>query len=46
MVKRDDGRIIFVGRVDARAHREYMWCLTECRRRGYQDIVLDFSQML
>ena len=43
-VTRDGGRIIFKGRVNARAHREYMWCLTETRARGYEDVRLDFSQ--
>ncbi len=43
VVLRDGNRIRFVGRVNALAHRQFMWCLHECRERGYQDIILDFS---
>lgn len=43
VVLRDGNRIRFVGRVNGLAHRQFMWCLHDCRQRGYEDIVLDFS---
>ena len=42
-VDRDGGRILFLGNVGARAHREFMWCLHDAHARGYQQIVLDFT---
>ena len=44
VVVRDGNHIRFVGRVNALAHRQFMWCLHECRKRGYEDVVLDFSK--
>ena len=43
VVVRDENRIRFVGRVNAFAHRQFMWSLHECRERSYEDIALDFS---
>ena len=43
VVVRDGNRISFVGRVNGFAHRQFMWRLDECRTRGYEDVVLDFS---
>ena len=43
VVIRDGNRIRFVGRVNAFAHRQFMGCFHECRERGYEDVVLDFS---
>ena len=39
----DGNSIRFVGRVNALAHRQFMWCLHNWRERGYEDMVLDFS---
>ena len=44
VVVRDANRIRFIGRVNPYAHVQFMWCLHECRDRGYEDIVLDFSK--
>ena len=44
MVVRDANRIHFLGRVNAHAHRQFMWSLYECRQGGYEDVVLDFSK--
>ena len=44
VVVRDGNRIHFISRVNAHAHRQFMWCIHDCRERGYQDIVLDFSR--
>jgi len=43
-VTRQDNRILFGERVNAGAHRQYMWCLSDLRQRGYEDVTLDFSQ--
>ena len=43
VVVRDANRIRFVGRVNAHAHLQFMWCLHDCRKRSYEDVVLDFS---
>lgn len=43
VVVRDNNRIRFTGRVNPYAHRQFMWCLYDCRRLGYQDVILDFS---
>ena len=44
VVVRDGNEIHFVDRVNALAHRQFMWCLHDCRERGYEDVVLDFSK--
>lgn len=44
VVVREDNLIRFVGRVDEPAHRQFMWCVHECLRRGYMDVVFDFSK--
>ncbi len=44
VVVREDNNIRFVGSVNERAHREFMWCVHDCLKRGYQDMVLDFSK--
>ena len=44
VVVRKDNLIRFVGRVDEPAHRQFMWCVHECLRHGYVDVVLDFSK--
>lgn len=43
IVKRNGNRIRFVGKVNAYAHYQFMWCLSDSLRRGYEDVVLDFS---
>ena len=43
VVRLDENRVRFVGRVNALAHRQFMSCLHDCRKRGYDDVVLDFS---
>ena len=43
VVRLDENRVRFVGRVNALAHRQFMSCLHDCRNRGYDDVVLDFS---
>ena len=43
VVFRDENCIRFTGRVNAYAHRQFMWCLHECRKRNYHDVILDFS---
>ena len=43
VVVRDGNRIRFVGRVNAYAHYQFMWCVHDSLRRGYEDMVLDFS---
>ena len=43
VVTRAENHIRFTGRVNSFAHRQFMWCLHECRARGHEDIVLDFS---
>ena len=42
-VKRKDNRLIFTKSVDPYAHRQFMWCLSDCLERGYQDLILDLS---
>ena len=42
-VKRKDNRLIFTKSVNPYAHRQFMWCLSDCLERGYQDIILDLS---
>jgi len=44
LVVRQENRLAFTDRVNARAHREFMWALHEARTRGFEDLVLDFSQ--
>ena len=44
MVVREDNRIRFTGRVNPFAHRQFMRCLHDCLQRGYQDVILDFSE--
>jgi len=44
VVVRDANRIRFIGRVNPYAHVKFMWCLHECRERGYEDIILDFAK--
>ncbi len=44
VVVREGNRIRFTGRVNPFAHRQFMLCLHDCLRRGYQDVILDFSQ--
>lgn len=43
VVSRSGNRIRFLGRVNARAHREFLYCLSDGIERGYEDFVLDFS---
>lgn len=43
VVVRSGNRIRFLGRVNARAHREFLYCLSDGLERGYEDFVLDFS---
>lgn len=43
VVVRDGNRIRFIGKVNSFAHRQFMWCLHDCRERGYEDIILDFA---
>lgn len=43
IVVRNGNRIRFVGKVNAYAHYQFMWCLYDSLRRGYEDVVLDFS---
>jgi hypothetical protein len=44
VVTRSGNSIVFLGKVNAKAHREYLWRLADCRALGYQDVVLDFSK--
>ena len=44
IVLRDGNRIRFIGRVNSYAHRQFMFCLHECHKLGYQDIDLYFSE--
>ena len=43
IVVRNGNRIRFVSKVNAYAHYQFMWCLADALRRGYEDVVLDFS---
>ncbi len=43
-VKREESRLVFTRDIDPLAHRQFMWCLSDCLEKGYQDIVLDLSQ--
>ena len=43
VVVRDGNRIRFIGRVNPFAHSQFMWCLHDCKERGYADVVLDFT---
>ena len=42
-VFRKGNKIRFVDKVNSFTHGEYMWWLNDCRTRGYEDIILDFS---
>lgn len=44
LVERAENRIVFTDRVNGRAHREFMWALHDARERGFEDVVLDFSE--
>ena len=44
VVHREGNRIFFTERINPRAHREFMWCLNDCLKKGFEDIVLDLSQ--
>lgn len=43
VVIRSENRIRFLGRVNTRAHREFLYCLSDGVERGYKDFVLDFA---
>lgn len=43
VVIRSENRIQFLGRVNTRAHREFLYCLSDGVERGYKDFVLDFA---
>lgn len=43
VVARVKNRIRFLGRVNSRAHREFMYCLYEWRARAFKELVLDFA---
>lgn len=40
---RTENCIRFLGKINPRAHGEFLACLQSCRRNGYQGLVLDFS---
>lgn len=42
-VVRREREFQFIERVDWRAHRDFMYCLHDWRRREYEDLVLDFA---
>jgi hypothetical protein len=35
---------MFTDRVNGRAHRQFMWAVSSLRKRGFDDLVLDFSE--
>ena len=43
VVIRSENRIQFLGRVNTRAHREFLYCLSDGIERGYEGFVLDFA---
>ena len=43
VVVRKKNRICFVGRVNTLAHSQFMSCVRQCQKRGYDAVVLDFS---
>lgn len=43
IVRRDRNQISFTRGVGPRAHREFMWCLHDCREKGYEEIEIDLT---
>ena len=43
LVERKDNTLLFTDRVNGRAHRQFMWAVHDARRKGYEELVLDFS---
>lgn len=44
LVERTGNRVHFRANLNAQAHGQFLWCLHECLRLGYEDVVLDLSE--